>query len=353
MAKKNPLDELPSREIYRKLIGNKEQHGDAACDPEVKNVLKQYVKNTDLENKIMGALCSVCKTESGTKTKKDYCNALYYWVGEELWKILSKEYGNEEQGKQRFFKAIGEYQDKVNKDNGKHGCSLAEPSDDPDIFKKLKELFDYTVDSEFICKAMNGEGTPCHEECQAYMQKVKDAYTTVHAKCKGDTDESWCVDFREWYREYLKTETLELKCPPKTKPNPNPNQAGSSGSFSDADLKDDVSGGEGKGGSDGGGSHRKEGEKTDVGGGAVAPAAVSGALATIGLPTLVYIFYKYKPFFLRKHNHSGVRRNKRSTFRHELNTLSEDDDYSTEVNSTINSTLESSEYSVPYTVPSR
>ncbi|KJP85163.1 hypothetical protein AK88_05206 [Plasmodium fragile] len=42
--------------------------------------------------------------------------------------------------------------------------------------------------------------------------------------------------------------------PPKPKPNPNPDQSGSSGSFSDADLADGVSGGKGKaGGADGAG----------------------------------------------------------------------------------------------------
>ncbi|KJP85049.1 hypothetical protein AK88_05319 [Plasmodium fragile] len=40
--------------------------------------------------------------------------------------------------------------------------------------------------------------------------------------------------------------------PPKPKPNPNPNQSGSSGSFSDADLADGVSSGEGQGGGEGG-----------------------------------------------------------------------------------------------------
>ncbi|KJP85386.1 hypothetical protein AK88_04986 [Plasmodium fragile] len=42
--------------------------------------------------------------------------------------------------------------------------------------------------------------------------------------------------------------------PPPPKPNPNPDQSGSSGSFSDADLADGVSGGEGKAGGDGAGS---------------------------------------------------------------------------------------------------
>ncbi|XP_021102026.1 CD99 antigen isoform X3 [Heterocephalus glaber] len=50
---------------------------------------------------------------------------------------------------------------------------------------------------------------------------------------------------------------------PQPKPNPKPDQPGSSGGFSDSDLKD-VAGGEGSRDGHGGGSPRKEGESQDA-----------------------------------------------------------------------------------------
>ncbi|ANQ08479.1 Variable surface protein Vir7-like [Plasmodium coatneyi] len=125
------------------------------------------------------------------------------------------------------------------------------------------------------------------------------------------------------------------------------NQAGSSGSFSDADLVDGVSGGEGKGGSDGGGSHRTEGQ--EAGNPGVVPA-VTGALAAVGLPALAYFFYKYKShlFFLKGNNSSsGGSRRKRSAIRRKFNEFDDDDD------DYISTTEYSSEYSIPYTSSSR
>ncbi|ANQ07820.1 Variable surface protein Vir7-like protein [Plasmodium coatneyi] len=79
---------------------------------------------------------------------------------------------------------------------------------------------------------------------------------------------------------------------------------------------------------------------SEVGGNSVVPAAVSSGLVAVALPTLAYFFYKYKPFFLRKHNHSANGRRKRS-LRREFNEFDDDDDISTTINS--------SEYSIPYT----
>ncbi|ANQ10456.1 KIR protein [Plasmodium coatneyi] len=53
------------------------------------------------------------------------------------------------------------------------------------------------------------------------------------------------------------------------------------------------------------GSPRPGTTVSEAGGSAVIPAAVSGGLAAVGLPTIAaFLFYKYKPFFLRKHNHT-------------------------------------------------
>lgn len=91
--------------------------------------------------------------------------------------------------------------------------------------------------------------------------------------------------------------------PPKPKPNPNPNQAGSSGSFSDADLADGVSGGEGKGGSDGGGSHRKEGEEADAPG--VIPGIVGAIVVAVAGAISSFIAYQKKKLCFKENAEQG------------------------------------------------
>ncbi|XP_005592936.4 CD99 antigen isoform X1 [Macaca fascicularis] len=91
--------------------------------------------------------------------------------------------------------------------------------------------------------------------------------------------------------------------PPKPKPNPNPNQAGSSGSFSDADLVDGVSGGEGKGGSDGGGSHRKEGEEADAPG--VIPGIVGAVVVAVAGAISSFIAYQKKKLCFKENAEQG------------------------------------------------
>uniref|UniRef100_A0A2K5L4N7 CD99 molecule (Xg blood group) n=1 Tax=Cercocebus atys TaxID=9531 RepID=A0A2K5L4N7_CERAT len=91
--------------------------------------------------------------------------------------------------------------------------------------------------------------------------------------------------------------------PPKPKPNPNPNQAGSSGSFSDADLVDGVSGGEGKGGSDGGGSHRKEGEEADAPG--VIPGIVGAIVVAVAGAISSFIAYQKKKLCFKENGQSA------------------------------------------------
>nr|BAE91597.1 unnamed protein product [Macaca fascicularis] len=101
--------------------------------------------------------------------------------------------------------------------------------------------------------------------------------------------------------------------PPKPKPNPNPNQAGSSGSFSDADLVDGVSGGEGKGGSDGGGSHRKEGEEADAPG--VIPGIVGAVVVAVAGAISSFIAYQKKKLCFKE----NAFREKKATLKIEEN----------------------------------
>ncbi|ANQ06214.1 Variable surface protein Vir7-like protein [Plasmodium coatneyi] len=352
---------LSNKYLYGKL-GPKNNSDDCIKKEGVSNAENQigvYLKAGNHAKDIVRAWCHIHETEKGEESNDDLCYAFYYWLGGEVSKNLNTP-GS-------FQTVMGEIYNELRKLNRRSKCTRICPDIDQNEFDKRKIIYDYSEDYLLILTYSPTGNERCCKEYSDYLKKVVETYQDVYTSCGSNASSTCCKKFEAVFGKYGNGKPSDLTCnevscpgddfdlgdavvdggnddpppPPKLKPNPNPNQAGSSGSFSDADLVDGVSGGEGKGGSDGGGSHRKEGEQTDNPG--IVPAAVSGALAGIGLPALAYFFYKYKPFFLRKHDRSEGRRRKRS-LRRKFNEFDDDDDTLT--------TAYSSEYSIPYTTSS-
>ncbi|ANQ06960.1 KIR protein [Plasmodium coatneyi] len=346
----------------------------------LEQILKKYKDIPEgFANEILQNFCYACWMNEKNKSSDDDntpCYFLFFWIGHKIWDKLKTD-GTFGTVMNDIYKELKTFQ----WEEGQHQRDCINIY--PDIMeykcKAFKNFFDYEYNIKALKSKPNCNGHVIDPSHKVGDWSAQQGYTLSCGAC-GTTTNEYCKKFREEYIDTQKCNSQpkelpeQLTCPRAVKPAtaakpvaakpavtgtcelgppcPNPNQAGSSGSFGDAHGH---SGGEGKGGSDGGGSHRKEGGDHADSDGAVVPA-VSGGLAAVGLPTiLAFLFYKYKPFFLRKHNHSGngsrsgSRRKKRSTFRHELNTLTDDDDNtSTETYSRTNLTETATEYSVPY-----
>ncbi|ANQ09256.1 KIR protein [Plasmodium coatneyi] len=375
-------DKLPSENVYALF-----KEGNTCttwttrgrgCNQSVKAAVQGGLRSFNMEDENLSGeivrnhyrACNGKKLD-GTPSYFEPCHFFYYWLGyriknevkepHELNTVMTSIYGN------------------LTNTKCTNSCSKLYPQMDKNIFDKRKEIFDYSYNYNILSKDQGDNRYLCSEDCSTYLDGLKGAYSSVQSSCSETTGgDTFCNEFNREYENSFQNGEPKLQCqttakkpsagddfdlgdavvdggnddpppPPKPKPNPNPNQAGSSGSFSDADLADGVSGGEGKGGSDGGGSHRKEGEEDSSN----VTIAVPSALAAVGLPTIAaLLFYKYKPFFLRKHNHSGNGRRRRSR-RREFNEFDDDDtstiEYSTtNSNSDLTTATDPSEYSVPY-----
>ncbi|CAA9987953.1 KIR protein [Plasmodium knowlesi strain H] len=214
----DPLDKLPSRQIYKNLKEGRGKHMGTGCDSEssVQDVLEKleaYVVDCDTLGNIKQALCYVrqMNNDNGKKKEKgNYCYALYYWVAEEIWKVHKSDTTG---GSTKFSKAIGGYQTKIEEKENKYGCKPPVPSTDPEVREAMKKLFDFTVDKDFICKARMGSGASVPGTYDAHVEEVKKAYSTVRDICTQKAEENnWCEDFREWYTDYNSKVTLELNC---------------------------------------------------------------------------------------------------------------------------------------------
>ncbi|ANQ06704.1 KIR protein [Plasmodium coatneyi] len=260
----------------------------------------------------------------------------YYWLGTRV-----KQNWKEE----NFSEIIGTIYDSFPKDQKSMSiCTDKYPGISESLFEKSKELFDFFYNYDTAKDELTRRGLLTYEGCNKSLKGAEEAYQSIKSACTGEIEHStYCGKLTAEYGKYFDNGESKWACPQDStraeKPQEDVKIRKEEEEVEEED--EDLAEVQSKGQED------EEGEQGPVGG-VVAPAAVSGALATIALPTLAYFFYKYKPFFFKKNNHSGVRRKKRSTLRHDLNTLSEDD----EDDDTL-TTAYSSEYSIPYTSSSR
>nr|XP_026237287.1 CD99 antigen isoform X2 [Urocitellus parryii] len=85
-------------------------------------------------------------------------------------------------------------------------------------------------------------------------------------------------------------------------PKPRPNQPSSSGGFSDSDLLDGTSGGEGHGGGSDGGSPRNEGQETNSEG--VVPGIVGAVVVAVAGAISSFIAYQKKKLCFKENDAS-------------------------------------------------
>ncbi|ANQ08393.1 KIR protein [Plasmodium coatneyi] len=377
---------LPSSQAYDNFNDNWDTYCGVPAVSTIKNSLRTTLQehpNTQSSlNQILGAWYYVNRgMGKQNPSYTDRCAFFYYWLGDMIYGKLS---------------VVTSFQEFMNKIWGILGSSPWDNKCTPTYsnikghdFIQRKQIFDYYYNFNNICKSI-GDSSSDYGMYSTSLGKVPEAYGRMNSYCGREPDKDpYCNEFQEKYEKYLKRilskETcIEINKPGSSgpgstgqqspgssvpgstgtwnlgssgtgstgtcSPGPCPNQAGSSRSFSDADIVDGVSGGEGKGGSDDGGSHRKEGE--EEGSSNVTSIAVPSALAAVGLPALAYFFYKYKSHlflssFLKGNNSSSGRSRRKSSLRREFNEFEEEhDDYTS--TSEYDST-NSSEYSISYT----
>ncbi|ANQ11000.1 KIR protein [Plasmodium coatneyi] len=321
--------------------------------------------------KILQAWCHVHEKLNVTTSKDDWCYDFYYWLGN----IVSKHL----KGSTSFKNVMSDIYRDLKGVASTNICINLYPNIDRDIFDQRKIMYDCTQDFGMLWEYTGTKGGTCVPEYHEHLEQMKKACAPMSEYCQGNQGKTdpYCTWFNNKKGECCNEKLSKLTCTKvgstgnQNTGSPRPGSTGtcntgscnpgSSGSGSTGTWNPGSSGTGSTGtctpGQSGCPSARYDFDLGDVvvsGGSAassnVASIAVPSALGAVGLPTIAaFLFYKYKSFFLRKHNYSGNgrrrRRRKRSTFRHELNTLS-DDDNSTEYDSTMEY---SSEYSIPYT----
>ncbi|CAA9988495.1 KIR protein [Plasmodium knowlesi strain H] len=290
---RNKLGELPSRLLYEKF----EKEGQRTCNHgsienirgQLETALSQY-NMKEYADRILYAWCYVNQgTEDSDAWRTGRFSLFYSFVGD----LLFNHAGSSD----KFSLPMNQIYDALKKmhDDQPCGdmCKDVSLSKEDDTFSHVKALNEYFSDYKTLKNhlGISGNGATIKKNCEKayydHLSNIKKACNSIRQKCSqpGNSSDGYCMWFNANKKHYCEDEELlKLTCKKVmwTKPNPNPNQAGSSGSFSDVDLQHNgLSGGEGKGGSDGG---------SIVG-------SVSGGIATIALPTIGFLLYKYTSLF--------------------------------------------------------
>ncbi|CAA9989293.1 KIR protein [Plasmodium knowlesi strain H] len=334
---------LPSRGKYSSLEGDNDNCGFNSKNL-MDNALDSYSSLSEYIGKIAKAQCCAAALGGNSSSENEYCDYLYFFTGDLVLTGLDDT---------KFKKAMEDIYQKMETHLDKFKCTNKYPTitiQNDELFQKMKKVHDYYRDYERIEYYIKKHNYMCDDTVSSYLEEIKKAYDAISGKCPnhdGSSDEPYCNDFNNWFRDTKYGTLLQKKCL-KDEEAALQEQAvrGHSSTHSGQGseiLGGRVSGGEGKGGSDGGGSHRGDddqdvvliGDAVDTGASGVTPGAVAGGtIATIGLPAIGFFLYKYTNLFdgiknslFGGSNNSNNRRGRRSIGRrqHIDDTFTEND----------------------------
>ncbi|CAA9987183.1 KIR protein [Plasmodium knowlesi strain H] len=292
---KDHLGKLPSKMIYKELRDGEDKD---KCDKELmestetqlKSALNGYACDEICREKIISAWCLVTRGmgDRCDLQEKERYDFFYLWLVEQLFA---------EKGQiDSFCGLVKEIKKALTEMYAGQDCDiLCTDKMDKNFFSNAKEVYDYYKDHAGIMQQVGSGGRLCNQEYKNHLKSIVSACEAVNTYCKNGQYNS--TPYCSWFngesdgKNYCdQTELAKLTC---TTP------SGSSGHSSS------VSGSSSGGGSGG------------VGG------MVGGGLASVALPAVGLLLYKYTDVFdgIKKSlfgglNNGNNRRGRRSTFRH-------------------------------------
>ncbi|ANQ09378.1 Kir protein [Plasmodium coatneyi] len=147
----------------------------------------------DDAKKIVGALCYVDSMKSVPEANNKYCDFLYFWVGDMLWKKFT-DGGS-------FLQAMKAVKKAMKDSYNYHKCSFKFSSKRSKFFKYSKYLSDYYENRDFIGTKLKSGEEHCGNAYYEYLLRAQLAYDYVKNKCPNGNENGWCKEFEKMYGE--------------------------------------------------------------------------------------------------------------------------------------------------------
>ncbi|KMZ88766.1 hypothetical protein PVBG_05858 [Plasmodium vivax Brazil I] len=199
------LQLLPSKIYYENL-----DNGYSVCENsnfyfKAKSVLSDFNGLEKVSEQILKALCYVYTQNSRGNSVNDICNFLYYWLGSILLKNLVT--------KVLFTEVILKLFAVLKNDSNDSICKLVYTYIDEDVFKKIKLIFDYTVDYVNYKINLANPNSLCNEKYNSYLRTYVETYKELYDKCiLGHQTDKYCRAFEKYYNDGKHTDLYTWTC---------------------------------------------------------------------------------------------------------------------------------------------
>ncbi|ANQ07512.1 KIR protein [Plasmodium coatneyi] len=309
---------LPSTKYYEKYKGGMTSCNGSSQWPDRMEHLP--VGERDIEDyaeQAAKAVCCVFKQVGEEKESDEYCPYLYYWIGD----IVSTWVND------NLFPGVMKHiYEKVKAYSTDFPCTNVYENIDSEQFNRMKSVYDYYKDYDTINQQLQS-GNSCKDDIDDHLGDICGAYKYMEEACKNGqkSSQQCCQDFRTWFKDPQYKELLGKGC-----------------TMSVASEVEALSATDG-------------GITSPSGSTNIALTIIPTAVAAIGLPSIVFLLYKYDllPSGIKNtlsfgKNSSSSRRNRRSTSRNEFDTLTSMDDSTTDTSTIYDGTDSNTEYSAPF-----
>ncbi|GAW84506.1 variable surface protein [Plasmodium gonderi] len=201
--KENYLLSLPSIINYRKL-----DEGINYClhdeETKIREKLKIFKSIDGILQKLLDILCYMPYFSTISNSTEEYCNFFYYWFGNMIANIKHEE---------EFNKIINIFYDGLTIVGASNKCVNHFISNSIDDFKKLKSVYDYSINYSSIKQKLTDKKISCSQELKELVKDAEYIYDEMYRECITGNKKNYCNSFKKIFPNYPNGNKLHpLKC---------------------------------------------------------------------------------------------------------------------------------------------
>ncbi|ANQ10814.1 KIR protein [Plasmodium coatneyi] len=249
---------------YKKLRDHKDLcNGDNNnLPPEIEEALADVHRKEEYTKMFKERWCYASKGSAGEEvslSQEQRCGFLYYWIGNIFHDIFNKD--------ESFWNFMNKIRGELNKlSTAEMQCDIVCSHINKSDFQYDREVYDFLQDYRTINEKSGKSEYVCSKELSHYLDTAALAYNQMNGQCKnGSIKSTYCSKFNSDYKDLILRELRNSKCTPK----------------------------------------HAQGILHDAEGPVSATVAIPSVLTVIGLPSILFLLYKYTSLPSWFHNQFG------------------------------------------------
>ncbi|CAI7721708.1 Plasmodium vivax Vir protein, putative [Plasmodium vivax] len=201
----NKLSLLPTKKFYDQLDNAVNSCQGNTFYNESQSILNHYKVLQIGSDKILKGLCYVYEKKFRDESNNDFCNFLYYWLGNILYDNLIPRINLGSVISNLFV---------ILRNHNVKNCTTPTNYNiyQEKHFNDIKLFFDYSKDYDTYEKQVTSNNMPCNEKYKKYLQIYVETYKKVQSECQNKSPPGYCNAFKEYFAEKDPTNLSKLTC---------------------------------------------------------------------------------------------------------------------------------------------